>query len=213
MKITKVSYVQLAYVHATSENLKIVNSFMLLSKFPQILSEIENLIMLYFFQVLKNLNALDGEERLTPLGYHLSKLPIDPQAGKMILMAALFSCIDPVLSVAACLSFKDPFFVPLGREDEVHEVKDMFAAGEKSDHFVYIEAMRRWEETYSYGGEFDFSKRSFLSNQTMGLLRFVQNGFILPGCPIYAHVLMRKLILQKYEAAICQSIAFNEFSG
>lgn len=59
------------------------------------------------------MNALDSSENLTPLGYHLGKLPVDPQTGKMLLMGALFSCIDPVCSVAASLSFKDAFMIPL----------------------------------------------------------------------------------------------------
>ena len=43
--------------------------------------------------LLRSLNAIDELEQLTPLGYHLSKLPMDPQLGKMILLAAIFSCL------------------------------------------------------------------------------------------------------------------------
>ena len=75
---------------------------------------------------LRTLNAIEitesGEE-LTPLGFHLAQLPLDPQTGRMILMGAIFSCLDPVLSVAASLSFKDAFLVPLGKEKIVDEVK------------------------------------------------------------------------------------------
>ena len=63
--------------------------------------------------MLQNLNALDNEEHLTPLGFHLAQLPMDPQMGKMILMGAIFSCLDPILSIAASLSFKDAFTIPL----------------------------------------------------------------------------------------------------
>jgi ATP-dependent RNA helicase DHX36 len=34
--------------------------------------------------------------------------------GKMILLAAIFGCLDPILSVAASLGFKDAFVIPLG---------------------------------------------------------------------------------------------------
>ena len=63
--------------------------------------------------MLTSINALDPrEENLTPLGYHLAQLPMDPQTGKMILLGAIFSCLDPVLSVAASLSFKvTSFFI------------------------------------------------------------------------------------------------------
>lgn len=33
----------------------------------------------------------------------------------MILLAALFKCVDPITSVAANLSFKDPFYRPMGK--------------------------------------------------------------------------------------------------
>lgn len=32
-------------------------------------------------QLLTTLNALDEDEQLTPLGYHLAKLPLDPRTG------------------------------------------------------------------------------------------------------------------------------------
>ena len=54
-----------------------------------------------------DIHALERDgEQLTPLGFHLAQLPMDPQTGKMILLGAIFGCLDPVLSVAASLSFK-----------------------------------------------------------------------------------------------------------
>lgn len=58
-------------------------------------------------------NALDHAENLTPLGFHLARLPVEPHIGKLILFGALLGCLDPVLTIAASLSFKDPFFIPL----------------------------------------------------------------------------------------------------
>lgn len=48
--------------------------------------------------ILRIMNALDADEKLTPLGYYLAKLPMSPQMGKMLLLGTLFSCLDPVLS-------------------------------------------------------------------------------------------------------------------
>lgn len=58
-------------------------------------------------------NALDHAENLTPLGFHLARLPVSPHIGKLILFGALLGCLDPVLTIAAALSFKDPFFIPM----------------------------------------------------------------------------------------------------
>ena len=64
-----------------------------------------------YFHYLQN--ALDDEERLTPLGYHLANLPVNPRIGKIILFAAMFSCLSPVLTIASSLGFKEPFVIPL----------------------------------------------------------------------------------------------------
>lgn len=86
--------------------------------------------------LLRRINALDGDENLTPLGYHLARLPLSPQIGKMILLGAIFSCLDPILSVAVSLDFKDAFQIPLGKEREV-DMKRVELAGEwKSDHLL-----------------------------------------------------------------------------
>lgn len=58
-------------------------------------------------------NALDHTENLTPLGFHLARLPVEHHIGKLILFGALLGCLDPVLTIAASLSFRDPFFIPL----------------------------------------------------------------------------------------------------
>ena len=64
-------------------------------------------------------NALTADEELTPLGYHLANLPVNPRIGKIILFAAMFSCLDPVLTIASSLGFKEPFVIPLVRLDHM----------------------------------------------------------------------------------------------
>lgn len=40
--------------------------------------------------LLRTLNALDNDEHLTPLGYHLAQLPLDPRTGNLFLLFSLF---------------------------------------------------------------------------------------------------------------------------
>lgn len=49
------------------------------------------------------------------MGYHLANLPVHPRIGRMILFGAMLSCLDPVLTIAAALGFKEPFVIPLVR--------------------------------------------------------------------------------------------------
>jgi HrpA-like RNA helicase len=57
----------------------------------------------------------DGSESLTPLGVHLSLLPVDVRIGKLILLGAIFGVCDECLTIAAVLSYRSPFLSPLSR--------------------------------------------------------------------------------------------------
>lgn len=60
------------------------------------------------------MGALDARETLTALGWHLARLPVHPAAGKLLLLGALFGCLDRAASVAAVWGFKDPFMMVIG---------------------------------------------------------------------------------------------------
>jgi len=57
-------------------------------------------------KLLKDIGALDSDERLTHLGRHLASLPLPPALGKMLLFAVLYCCLDPVLTVACCMAYR-----------------------------------------------------------------------------------------------------------
>jgi ATP-dependent RNA helicase DHX36 len=126
--------------------------------------------------LLKRLNALTDDEKLTPLGYHLAKLPMAPQMGKMILFGAIFSCLDPILSVAASLDFKDPFQLPVGKEKEVTRMKLELSRGIKSDHLLFHEALKGFEaHAYDYR---NFCWKYFLSVHALKQLQDMKKQFM-----------------------------------
>lgn len=54
---------------------------------------------------LRRLNSnLERCVQLTPLGYHLSQLPMDVKIGKTMIVGSVLGCIDPALTVAAAMS-------------------------------------------------------------------------------------------------------------
>ena len=57
-------------------------------------------------QFLKTIEALNNLEDITELGNHLLDLPVEPRLGKTILYAVGLKCLDPVLTIVACLSYK-----------------------------------------------------------------------------------------------------------
>lgn len=44
-------------------------------------------------------------------------LPVDPKLGKMLIMGAIFRCFDPILTIVAGLSVRDPFLLPQDKKD------------------------------------------------------------------------------------------------
>lgn len=82
---------------------------------------------------LVEVQALTSAEDITPMGRLLSKLPTDVHIGKFLLIAALFRCLDPALTIAAALNSKSPFVTPFGLEHEADRAKNAFKSGKSND--------------------------------------------------------------------------------
>lgn len=65
------------------------------------------------------------DEKLTPLGIALAKIPVDIGIGKMLLMGCVFQQLQPVLTLAAALSVQTPFTNRAFRDAEC-EVPEIF---------------------------------------------------------------------------------------
>ena len=75
------------------------------------------------YQLLNELGAVNDEHELTPLGMQLSKLPLDPRVGRMILEAKTRGALHEVLIIAAALSVQDVRDRPItaqGPADQAH---------------------------------------------------------------------------------------------
>src|SRR6185295_5175511 len=52
---------------------------------------------------LHELSAIDENNEITPLGWRMARLPIDPRLARMIIEAASEKCVDEVLVIVAAL--------------------------------------------------------------------------------------------------------------
>ena len=52
-------------------------------------------------QLLQAIGAMDEQQVLSPLGYHLAKMPVPPKVGKMLLWAVMLRCVEPIATIAA----------------------------------------------------------------------------------------------------------------
>lgn len=66
--------------------------------------------------------VLDKTENLTPLGERVACMSCDPRLGKVLVLGAMFRCVLPMLSVAACLT-REPFLNSLQNRSQVNEVR------------------------------------------------------------------------------------------
>ena len=117
---------------------------------------------------LIEVSALTSQEELTLLGHQLSKLPLDPYLGKLVLFGALFGCLDMCLTLAAMLTSKTPFVAPVGSSKQADIARSAFKKGESdllTDHNTYA-AWRRVCTT-NPGMEQHFCRKNFLNPQSL----------------------------------------------
>lgn len=142
--------------------------------------------------LLFEVGAIEGDEELTPLGYHLAKLPVDVLIGKMMLYGGIFGCLSPVLSIAAFLSYKSPFVYPKDERQTVERAKlalltdklggasDLNDGNRQSDHLVMMIAYKKWEKILRENGvkaAESFCNSYFLSSSVMYMIRDMRTQF------------------------------------
>ncbi|XP_073499414.1 ATP-dependent RNA helicase A isoform X2 [Phyllobates terribilis] len=98
---------------------------------------------------LRELDALDLNDELTPLGRILAKLPIEPRLGKMMIMGCIFSVGDALCTISAATCFPEPFVSEGRRLGYVHR---NFAGNRFSDHVALLSVFQAWDDA-RMGGE------------------------------------------------------------
>ncbi len=93
------------------------------------------------YKTLFELQAVDGESRLTPLGRTLHRLPVDPRIARLIVAAEHEHCLDEVLIIAAAIETQDPRDRPLDKQKLADEAHARFVDPE-SDFLSYL---RIWD--------------------------------------------------------------------
>lgn len=132
---------------------------------------------------LQELNAVDEVDNLTPLGRHLAELPVDAKLGKMILYGAMFSCLDPVLTIAAGCGFRSPFLTPMEKRDEADLARRRLAGngpGATSDHLTLVAAYSGWISANAKGKNYErnFLNTNFLSLQTLRQISEMRTQYV-----------------------------------
>jgi len=148
------------------------------------------------YKTLVELGAFDEHYELTELGRQLSRLPVDPRIGRMILAARDENCLSEVLVIAAALEIQDPRERPLEKQEAADECHAQFADPD-SDFLGYL---KLWDFYHQLKGRLSRGqlrkacRQNFLSHNRMRewtdihlqLLDFVGEAGLRPGPPVVA---------------------------
>ncbi|XP_029444042.1 ATP-dependent RNA helicase DHX30 isoform X2 [Rhinatrema bivittatum] len=96
-------------------------------------------------RLLQEIGVLDTEESLTSLGQRLAHISTDPRLAKAIVLASIFRCLHPLLTIVACLT-RDPFISNLQNRAAINKVKTWLSGKSSSDHMAFIRAVTGWNE-------------------------------------------------------------------
>ena len=93
------------------------------------------------FKTLFEIGAIDSRDQLTPLGKMLSRLPVDPRIGRMILAADEEQSLAEVLIIAAALEVRDPRLRPVEKQQAADEAHEKF----KHDSSDFMSLLKIWD--------------------------------------------------------------------
>ncbi|MFT7772513.1 ATP-dependent RNA helicase HrpA [Roseateles sp.] len=110
------------------------------------------------YQLLAELGATDDANELTPLGRELSRLPLDPRVGRMILEARQRHALTEVLVIASALSGQDVRDRPQEQAQAADEKHKKFD-DEKSEFMGYLKLWKWLGESRGGEGEHKLSHR------------------------------------------------------
>lgn len=100
------------------------------------------------YKLLEELGAVDAKGKLTANGRALSKLPVDPKIGRMVLASAEQNCLKEMLIIASALSIQDPRERPVDKKQAADEKHSRFVDPESDfigliNFWDYLEEQRQ----------------------------------------------------------------------
>ncbi|MBT7547281.1 MAG: ATP-dependent RNA helicase HrpA, partial [Gemmatimonadetes bacterium] len=121
------------------------------------------------FQLLRELNALDENRKLTRTGRDMARLPIDPTVSRMLLQAREEHALSEVLVIAAAISVQDPRERPLEAQAEADTMHRQFQ-DKNSDFLTFLNIWNSYHdkmESSSQNQLRKFCKAHYLSYMRM----------------------------------------------
>jgi len=110
------------------------------------------------YRTLREVGALDQQKNLTDYGRQMSRLPVDPRLGRMLIEARKEQCLAEVLPIIAALESNDPRERPAEKAREADAVHAKWKDGESD----FIALLRLWKDLAQFRDERGRWKRNAL---------------------------------------------------
>jgi ATP-dependent RNA helicase DDX35 len=96
-------------------------------------------LIIYSFELLYNLQAIDAKGNLTSLGYQMSEMPIEPKLSKCLLSSLYeFACTEEILSIVSMLCVEYPF----------QQLRSIMNKSRSNLNEQQIERLKKFEKDY-----------------------------------------------------------------
>ena len=121
------------------------------------------------FKLLQELDAVNNERRITPVGRQLSQMPVDPRLGRMLVEANKNNALNEVLVIVSALATQDPRERPQEKQQAADQRHREFYH-EDSDFQTFVTLWEAYEEqrqNISQNQLRKYCKQQFLSFMRM----------------------------------------------
>uniref|UniRef100_A0A7E4ZYR7 RNA helicase n=1 Tax=Panagrellus redivivus TaxID=6233 RepID=A0A7E4ZYR7_PANRE len=117
------------------------------------------------------------EPDLTELGSIIAQLPLDPQLARLLLFGVALQCFNPIVTLVAALSHRDPFNLPMGDERSTAlAARDDLGRRDYSDHLMLVRSYMAFMEGQ---GRPNVCRRYFLNLPTMRMIDGIRRQLMM----------------------------------
>ncbi|GMT30515.1 hypothetical protein PFISCL1PPCAC_21812, partial [Pristionchus fissidentatus] len=125
--------------------------------------------------------AKSREPELTQLGRLVAHLPLDPQLARLLLFGYALRCFNPIVTLVALLSHRDPFTLAVGDEKQAAQsARDSFAHRDFSDHLMILRAFAAYSACGNNGPAIArLCKDKYLSGNTLRMVHGIRRQLLM----------------------------------
>ncbi|KAI6202815.1 hypothetical protein M3Y94_00483800 [Aphelenchoides besseyi] len=111
------------------------------------------------------------EPDITDLGRIIAHLPLEPQLARLLLFGVALKVFQPIVSLVAALSHREPFVLPMGEDRQAaFAARDTFSRLDYSDHLMLIRALNQYNSYSPSSRQALFCRQHYLSPQAMKMI-------------------------------------------